>query len=91
MLKKVDGKWALISKKTLRPLAYYRGEGKPSDEWVKKQEQRIQTFKSMNEVVSPDILPKSGAGQDGTKTLVQSYMRDTPGQTFKDWRKKRNK
>ena len=28
MLKQVDGKWALVSKKTQRPLDYYRGEGK---------------------------------------------------------------
>jgi hypothetical protein len=149
MLKQIDGKWALVSKKTQRPLAYYRGEGKPSGEWVAKQERRIQFFKhgfsesaidylteasyagnigimelvkfhkiasdkqknllqslvnkkqnrdawklvqdvtgvklhkSVNEVVSPDILPKSGAGQDGTDTLVQSYMKDTPGQTKK--------
>ena len=32
VLKQVDGKWALVSKKTGRPLAYYKGEGKPSDE-----------------------------------------------------------
>lgn len=149
MLKQVDGKWALVSKKTQRPLAYYRGEGKPSEEWVAKQERRVQFFKhglgesvvdylteasyvgnigimelvkfhkiasekqknllqsliskknnkdawklvqdvtgvklhkSVNEAISPDILPKSGAGQDGTKTLVQSYMNDTPGQTKK--------
>lgn len=39
--------------------------------------------------ISPDILPKAGAGQDGTDTLVKSYMRDTPGQNkiknFKDY------
>jgi len=45
VLKQVDGKWALVSKKTGRPLAYYDGEGKPSDEWVVKQERRIQYFK----------------------------------------------
>jgi hypothetical protein len=45
MLKHVNGKWALVSKTTQRPLAYYKGEGKPSDEWVKKQEARIQFFK----------------------------------------------
>ncbi len=32
---------------------------------------------------SPDILPKSGAGQEGTKTLVDTYKRDTPGQSVK--------
>lgn len=45
MLQLVDGKWALVSKKTRRPLAYYKGEGKPSDEWVASQERRIQYFK----------------------------------------------
>lgn len=49
MLKQVDGKWALVSKETGRPLAYYKGEGKPSEDWVQKQEQRIQFFKHMNE------------------------------------------
>lgn len=44
-LQQVDGKWALVSKKTGRPLAYYKGEGKPSDEWVAKEERRIQYFK----------------------------------------------
>ncbi len=27
-----------------------------------------------------DILSVSGAGQDGTNTLVDTYKRDTPGQ-----------
>lgn len=44
-LQQVDGRWALVSKKTGRPLAYYKGEGKPSDEWVAKEERRIQYFK----------------------------------------------
>jgi hypothetical protein len=157
MLKQIDGKWVILSKKTLRPLAYYKGEGKPSDEWVKKQEARIQSFKhggqneemrideaayvgnigimelikfyqkatpdlvakvkkliaqkknkeaweiiqaqtgvkligkEFNEAVDPDILPVSGAGQEGTDTLVRNYMKDTPGQnvaSFRDWRNK---
>ena len=46
VLKKVDGKWAIVSKKTGRPLAYYKGEGKPSDEWFRDQEKRIQYFKN---------------------------------------------
>jgi len=34
-------------------LAYYKGEGKPSDEWVAKHERRIQFFKSgMSEAVN---------------------------------------
>lgn len=45
MLKQVDGRWAFVSRKTGRVLAYYKGEGKPSDEWVAKQERRVQYFK----------------------------------------------
>ena len=42
------------------------------------------------EMISPDILPKAGAGQDGTDTLVNTYKNDTPGQgrkikRFKDY------
>lgn len=45
----------------------------------------------LGEEVKSDILPKAGAGQDGTDTLVQSYVKDTPGQVnpkikkFKDY------
>jgi hypothetical protein len=52
MLVQKDGKWAFVSRKTRRPLAYYRGEGKPSEEWVRKQEQRVQYFKHMGESFS---------------------------------------
>ncbi len=46
VLKKVDGKWALVSKKdSSKVLQYYDGEGKPSQEWVNKVERRIQYFK----------------------------------------------
>ena len=41
---------------------------------------------------NPDILPVSGAGQDGTETLVNTYKNDTPGQglkSFKDYHKKK--
>ena len=47
-LKQVDGRWALVSKKTGRPLRYYKGEGKPSDEWVANQERQIQHFNNMS-------------------------------------------
>jgi len=150
MLKQIDGKWVLVSRKTQRPLAYYKGDDKPSDEWVQKQEKRIQYFKHMNEdyfgigravspfvfsgiykkaledlknllkrkkdnrhdvlyyasiiaqshphvdakklvkmmkeEIKPDILPKAGAGQDGTEELVKTYMKDTPGQNFKKFK-----
>ena len=88
MLRQVNGKWALVSKKTQRPLAYYKGEGKPSDEWIAKQERRIQFFKHGfgESVTSPDILPKAGAGAWGTTELVKTYIKDTPGQDFKKFK-----
>jgi len=51
VLKKVENpegesKWALVSKDDpSKVLQYYDGEGKPSDEWVKKVERRVQYFK----------------------------------------------
>jgi hypothetical protein len=54
MLIQKDGKWVFVSRKTRRPLAYYRGEGKPSEEWVRKQEQRVQFFKQGG--VSEDVF-----------------------------------
>ncbi len=54
MLVQKDGKWVFVSRKTQRPLAYYRGEGKPSEEWVNKQERRIQFFKHGG--VSEDVF-----------------------------------
>jgi len=45
----------------------------------------VQLHKSVHEEKekkspNPDILPVSGAGQDGTDILVKNYKRDTPGQ-----------
>lgn len=43
----------------------------------------VKLHKSVHEekqVPHPDILPVSGAGQDGTDTLVKKYKKDTPGQ-----------
>jgi len=46
VLKQVDGKWALVSKKDPnKVLQYYKGDGKPSQEWVDGVENRIQYFK----------------------------------------------
>lgn len=45
-----------------------------------------------NSTNNPDILPKSGAGQDGTDELVKTYIKDTPGQSlksFKEYSKKK--
>lgn len=44
-LARVKGRWALVSKKTGKPLQYYRGSGRPSKEWVQKVERRVQYFK----------------------------------------------
>jgi hypothetical protein len=44
-LRKVNGRWALVSRKTGRPLRYYRGHGKPPKAWVEKQEARIESFR----------------------------------------------
>jgi hypothetical protein len=43
----------------------------------------VKLHKSVSEAVSPDILPKAGAGAWGTDTLKKSYQRDTPGQSDK--------
>jgi len=43
-------------------------------------------LKKIVEEVKPDILPKSGAGQDGTDELVKSYTNDTPGQSYKKFK-----
>jgi Ca2+-binding EF-hand superfamily protein len=39
------------------------------------------------ESVSSDILPKSGGGQEGTKELLQSYLKATPGEKLKKIKK----
>ena len=46
----------------------------------------VKLHKSMHEEIKPDILPKSGAGQQGTDELVKTYFNDTPGQNYKKFR-----
>jgi len=70
MLKKVKGRWALVSRKTLRPLAYYKGGGKPSDAWVAKQERRIQAFKHG---FSEELVEAAYAGNIGVMELVKFH------------------
>jgi uncharacterized FlgJ-related protein len=49
-LKRVKGKWALVSRKNPKKvLQYYHGSGHPSKEWVSKVERRVHSF-------SEDIL-----------------------------------
>jgi hypothetical protein len=44
-LRKIHKRWAIVSKREGRPLVYFKGEGKPSPEWVERQERRIKKFK----------------------------------------------
>jgi len=77
VLKKVDGRWALVSRKDpSKVLQYYDGEGKPSDEWVNKVEKRVQMFKHMGE--------EHGAGEWGTDELTDKYKKDTPGESLNE-------
>jgi hypothetical protein len=45
--------------------------------------QRIVRRRQLKEGSSPDILPPSGGGNDGTTYLSNTYKRDTPGQSVK--------
>lgn len=50
----------------------------------------VKLHKSVSEAVSPNILPKAGAGAEGTDELVNTYKKDTPGQNitkFKDYKR----
>ena len=40
-LRKIHKRWAIVSKREGRPLVYFKGDGKPSAEWVERQERRI--------------------------------------------------
>jgi hypothetical protein len=67
MLIQKNGQWVLVSRKTRRPLAYYKGEGRPSAEWVKKQESRIQYFKHIGEA--------SYSGNIGAMEMFKFYQK----------------
>jgi hypothetical protein len=43
-------------------------------------------LKKIMEEVKSDILPKAGAGQDGTDELVKTYSKGTPGQSYKKFK-----
>ena len=70
------------------------GDKKSKEAWKLVQDVTgVKLHKSVNEEKKsphPDILPVSGAGQDGTDILRQNYQNATPGQKvtrFKDYRK----
>lgn len=44
-LRKIRKRWAIVSKRGDRPLVYFDGEGKPSKDWVERQERRIRKRK----------------------------------------------
>lgn len=78
MLKQIDGRWALVSKKTQRPLAYYRGEGKPPASWVKKQEARVQFFKQGG--MTEELFEASYAGNIGIMELIKFKQKASDSQ-----------
>ena len=60
-LKKVNGKWALVSRHDPKKvLQYYHGAGHPSKEWVSKVERRVHSFSESN-----DQKPKVFIDMDG--------------------------
>jgi hypothetical protein len=66
VLKKVDGKWALVSKSNPKKvLQYYDGPKgqKPSKEWVAKVERRVHAFESeqLDEINWKELGKKAGA------------------------------
>jgi hypothetical protein len=54
MVRKVNGRWAFVSRHTGRPLAYWTGRGKPPQSWVNKQERRVQFYKRLPNPVRYD-------------------------------------
>jgi len=63
-LKKVKGKWALVSRKNLKKvLQYYHGDGHPSKDWVSKVERRVHSFESIMEDES--VKPRVYLDMDG--------------------------
>ena len=63
-LKKVKGRWALVSRKNPKKvLQYYHGHGHPSKEWVSKVERRVHSFSEnetkLLELFDPTSLPSN--------------------------------
>ena len=76
-LKKVKGRWALVSRKDPgKVLQYYHGSGHPSKEWVSKVERRVHSF---SETLSDDF--KQGVAEGGAET---SWSNDTDTITLQD-------
>ena len=88
VLGQYKGRWALLSKKTGKPLAYAPGSEKPSEEWVAKQERRVQYFKHMGEqygIGSMGVIGVGAVAEDGPepKKRKKKLKEDsTPSQMF---------
>ena len=66
-LKKVKGKWALVSRKDPKKvLQYYKGSGHPSKDWVSKVERRVHSFSesTINEIDTINIEKDSSSQSD---------------------------
>ena len=58
-LKRVKGKWALVSKSNPKKvLQYYHGSGHPSKEWVSKVERRVHSFSEGVGRITPQNVTK---------------------------------
>jgi 5'(3')-deoxyribonucleotidase len=63
-LKKVKGKWALVSRQNPKKvLQYYHGSQHPSKEWVNKVERRVHSFESVME--DDSVKPRVYLDMDG--------------------------
>jgi len=72
-LKKVNGKWALVSRHDPeKVLQYYHGSGHPSKEWVSKVERRVHSFESEVDEVAKVKLSTDPADYG-------AYVRDAGG------------
>lgn len=87
MIKKINNKYALLSKSG-KPLAYYKGEGKPTNEWIEIEEARIKFFKhklgeeyseSLQEIYTP-LLESIYHNMLGLAELYKFNLAATPEQ-----------
>ncbi len=87
MIKKINNNYALVSK-TGKPLAYYKGEGEPTNEWVEKEEARIKFLKhklgeeyseSLEEIYTP-LLEIIHPNMMGIAELYKFNLAATPEQ-----------
>lgn len=72
-LRKVDGRWALVSKHNPKKvLQYYHGDGHPSEEWVKKVERRVHSFSESIIVEGGNVFKDSKTKEPLTGRINQA-------------------